>query len=281
MDHQSRLIGLFTESAGNCSSPERSIISAVTNLRRGYRKGGTPEQRLRYYLRSRKIKSLQLTQELISDGALQPIGIDYSHGFQLLLSSEKAASRMRFTIAHEICHTFFYELVPEIKFFPHDVDEKEERLCDLGAAELLMPASSVQKVAPHLAVCIESLCTLATEFSVSVTAMFLRLRFLRLWNCVFSEWHRMVDGNFALVNFYGGKTVPWEWEDESILQDAWHGRKTIFGNTLVRYSNEQGDGYYYPARFEIRRFGNKLVSLWGSEIEDPVSHYPLFETDIR
>jgi Zn-dependent peptidase ImmA (M78 family) len=27
--------------------------------------------------------------------------------------------RQRFTIAHEICHTFFYEIVPELKFKPH------------------------------------------------------------------------------------------------------------------------------------------------------------------
>ena len=251
--------------------------SAVAHLRRAYRRGGTADQRMRFYVRHRGVESLQVVRDLASEGALQPIGSNYSDGFKILLKGETGATRARFTIAHEICHTFFYEAVPELKFAPHEADGQEERLCDLGAAELLMPAVSVQRTSVPLTVCIESLCRLATEFSVSVTAMFLRLRSLRLWNCVFSEWHRMMNGTFTLANIYGGKCVPWEWEDESILDDAWQSRKAVFGHTFVRYRNERGNRYYYPARFEVRRFGNRIFSLWGSEIESPVPHYPLLD----
>src|SRR5258708_38602103 len=100
--------------------------------------------------------------------------------------------------------------VPELKFRPHEKDNHEERLCDLGAAEILMPALAIQRLALPLSVCIDSLCELASEFSVSVAAVFVRLRGLRLWNCVLSEWHRMVDGSFVLTKLYGGEHHPWE-----------------------------------------------------------------------
>jgi hypothetical protein len=215
-------------------------------------------------------------EDLDSDGVLEPIGSRYAHGFNILLAERSGHSRLRFTIAHELCHTFFYEFVPELKFVPHGTDPGEERLCDFGAAELLMPAASVQKAAKGLTVCTQSLCKLAAEFSVSITAMFLRLRSLRLWNCVFSEWDRLTNGSFVLSKFYGGKRVPWEWEDASILSDAWQSYKPCFGNAVFRYRAEEGSRYF-PARFEVRRLGDRILSLWGSEIKNPVSPCPLFD----
>jgi len=72
------------------------------------------------------------------------------------------------TIAHEACHTFFYELVPELKFIPHERDEDEERLCNWGAAALLMPASSLRRRMKNVAVNLESLDAIAAEYAVSL-----------------------------------------------------------------------------------------------------------------
>ena len=59
--------------------------------------------------------------------------------------------RIRFTMAHEFCHTFLLRLVPEIKFSPHETDDEEERLCNLGAAAFAIArfrvASSCEEVA--------------------------------------------------------------------------------------------------------------------------------------
>jgi len=200
------------------------------------------------------------------------------HGFNILLDGQSNRTRLRFTLAHEICHTFFYEYVPEIKFIPHEIDPMEERLCDFGAAELLLPASAVQKAAAQRPVCIQSLRALAEHFSVGMAAMFLSLRSLRLWNCVLSEWHRMMNGSFQLTNFYGGKRLPWQWEDPSILNDAWQSHKSSFGNTFVRHEAEQGRLFYFPARFEVQRVGNQILSLWGTQIERPICPSPLFDS---
>lgn len=140
-----------------------------------------------------------------------------------------------------------------------------------------MPAASTQRAARPMAVCLESLNRLAKEYSVSLTAMFLRLRSLRLWNCEFSEWHRMTNGTFALEHFYGGKSLPWEWDDKSILNTAWQSNKAAFGHTFVRYEDQRGERYYKPTRFEVRRFGERILALWGAEIEPPLRVYPLLE----
>ena len=252
--------------------------AAVSRLTRRYRGEANLDERMRFYLASRKILSVRIAQQIGCDAALEPIGTMYTHGFNILLTRQSSFARLRFTLAHEICHTFFYEFVPDVKFLPHEIDATEERLCDFGAAELLMPASPVQKTATDYPICIQSLRVLAEQFSVSVAAMFLRLRSLRLWNCVLSEWHRMLNGQFQLSNFYGGKRLPWEWEDPSILSYAWQSQKSSFGRTFVRHEGEQGQRFYFPARFEVQRVGNRILSLWGAQIERPNCPSPLFDS---
>ena len=72
----------------------------------------------------------------------------------MLVNKKHPQTRVRFTIAHEICHTFFYEIVPELKFVSHPTDPAEERLCNAGAAALLMPNYDVvratRKVTPSI-----------------------------------------------------------------------------------------------------------------------------------
>jgi hypothetical protein len=65
--------------------------------------------------------------------------------FVATLKDTSSCARMNFTLAHEIAHTFFYSDLEEFgeKFRNNVVfDPEEERLCDLAAAELLMPFSS-------------------------------------------------------------------------------------------------------------------------------------------
>lgn len=277
--HNSRLIRLFVQRAGieGATTGEQTISALIARQQRKHRSARTAEQRIQVFLKNRNISSVEAIQDLQCDGALEPLGPTYGAGFKVLLRRQTSSERVRFTIAHEICHTYFYELVPEMKFASHDTDLSEERLCDLGAAELLMPARLLQKSAGPMNVCLESLKCLATEYSVSLIAMFLRLRSLRLWNCAVSEWHRMVNGTFVLANFYGGKSRPWQWEDNSILANAWQSSKAVFGNTFIKYEDENCDRHFCPIRFEVRRFGERVLALWGQQIQPPLQKYPLFD----
>jgi len=77
-------------------------------------------------------------------------------------------------VAHEICHTFFYEIVPELKFTPHPTDSFEEALCNHGAAAF---ADAAEDVLAHVSVRDVSLATLeelSQRYAVSIEAAFLR-----------------------------------------------------------------------------------------------------------
>lgn len=277
--HLSQLVRLFVERAGlgAGTTPEHVMSALIERLRRDGRGVSGFESRIQFFLKRRKIGSVEMIRDLHCDGVLEPLGAAYPAGFKILLKRQTSAERLRFTVAHELCHTFFYELVPELKFIPHEADPKEERLCDFGAAELLMPTASIQRAARRMEVCLESLHLLAEEYSVSLTAMFLRLRSLRLWDCEFSGWHRMTNGSFVLEHFYGGKRLPWEWDDKSVLSNAWQSGNAVYGHTFIRYEDQRGERYYRPTRFEARRFGERILSLWGAEIERPLRVYPLLE----
>ena len=91
------------------------------------------------YLRARNISNPpEFLASLSCDGYIEPFGKNYDSGFRLYLRQNSPESRLRFTVAHEICHTFFYELVPEIKLVVHETDRTEEQICNIGAAELLI-----------------------------------------------------------------------------------------------------------------------------------------------
>lgn len=279
----SRLVELFATRGGRSSSasPEEVMSALVSRLRSRYRGDGVLDDRMRFYLRSRKIVSVRMVKELDYAAALEPIGDRYAQGFNVLLKQQSSHVRLRFSLAHEICHTFFYEHVPEIKYFLPEIDAIEEHLCDFGAAELLMPSFAVKKLAAQQPVCIESLRTLAEQFAVSVAAMFLRLRFFRLWSCVFSEWQRMLSGRFELANIYGGRRLPWEWDDPSILAQAWESHSSSFGDTVLRYEIEEGRPFYSPAKFQVQRVGNRIFAIWGPQIERPPFLAPLFASTME
>lgn len=103
-------------------------------------------------------------------------------------------SRVRFSIAHELVHTFFYDLdSPNLRRacpVPHGHPD-EERLCDIGAAELLMPARFVESAlaaAPRPGeedFSLDVFRRLVTRFAVSPEALARRLvQDLGMWQAL-------------------------------------------------------------------------------------------------
>lgn len=275
----SLLIRRFVDRAGLGAgiSPEQVMTSLATRVRSESRRAGATEQQMQCVLKKRNIRAIHAVRDLHCDGLIEPVGHDFKSGFRVFLKNQRNVARLRFTLAHEICHTFFYEIVPEIKFSPHEIDPMEERLCDLGAAELLMPAASIRRAVRSAPVCLESLLRLAGDYAVSLSAMFLRLRSLRLWRCELSEWHHMINGTFALTSLYGGKFQRWEWDDKSILNSVWNSNKRVFGHTFIKFEDSCGVTRFRPTQYEVGRFGSRMLALWGSSIEAPTRVYPLFE----
>ena len=160
---------------------ENEIVQCVKNLRRRLGLKALAPGHLEPFLASRNIRDLATDDSLKADGALVPLGADFNAGFRMVLRRDLPEGRINFTVAHEICHTFFYERVPEIKFSSHPVDPEEERLCNSGAEELLMPAIDVKRRAKDMTMSLGALQVLADHYRVSLPAMLIRLRNLALW----------------------------------------------------------------------------------------------------
>ncbi len=161
-------------------------------------------------------------------------------------------------MAHELCHTFFYEVVPEIKFLPRPNDPAEERLCNLGAAELLMPEKLVKREAKGQPVCLRTLERLAALFRVSNDAMVLRLIQLKLWQVEFSSWIRLSNGKFAMEKVVGGTIKDREWPDANQLDDAWTFGKPTAGHQFLTRYDDRGVRQVIPIRFDLARRQNRI-----------------------
>jgi hypothetical protein len=100
--------------------------------------GPSPLRVLGSFRGVRQYHSRRIDPQVGCSGLLIPI----NGGYEITVHSEEPSERQNFSIAHEIVHTFFREACPNPQPSP-----QEERLCDLGAAELVMPEA---RVAIHL-----------------------------------------------------------------------------------------------------------------------------------
>lgn len=116
-------------------------------------------------------------------------------GFRVQVNRGHSQGKQRFTIAHEIGHT----LVPAYRRAPYavqDIDtgmfaggQEEEYLCDVAAAELLMPDHLFRSQASALSCSLDTVVTLARQFGASREATARRLVSLNHWPCAVALWH--------------------------------------------------------------------------------------------
>jgi Zn-dependent peptidase ImmA (M78 family) len=102
-----------------------------------------------------------------------------SNRLQIEYNPNRPRARIRYSIAHEIAHTFFPDCAERIRNrtarHEYSPDEWEvEMLCNLGAAELLMPTGSLGELKER-AVSIHDILDLRKQFEVSVESVLLRL----------------------------------------------------------------------------------------------------------
>lgn len=100
-------------------------------------------------------------------GGLAAALIDHLGATKAVLDAGDPIERQRFSLAHEIVHTFFFEVL-------HEADEPasalHEELCDAGAAELLMPAGIFGAELKSATLSLGHLRALATRFRATLQA---------------------------------------------------------------------------------------------------------------
>ena len=90
-------------------------------------------------------------------------------------SPGQSVVRRRFTIAHELAHVLFESSGPR----PPRVGAELERLCDMLAAEILMPRATFEPVMNQSAIDASAVRRLASRFDTSLTATVYRCAELR------------------------------------------------------------------------------------------------------
>lgn len=111
--------------------------------------------------------------------------------FVIQFNPDRPPVRIRFSICHEIIHTLFPDCADRVRYrATHEkmsTDEWQlESLCDVGAAELLMPVGSLTDV-EHGLPTISELLSLRKRLEVSVEALLIRVAKLTAAPCfVFS-----------------------------------------------------------------------------------------------
>jgi hypothetical protein len=140
------------------------------------------------YAQLRRVRKI-VYKNMQVEGCLIPCDGD----FIIELRKDRPYGRTNFTCAHELAHTFFYESVPSIKYRavassqPHH-DPEEERLCNIAAAELLMPSDVFRRISRDYSASPESLQAIAQMFESSLTATAVRLLNLQVWDSKFICW---------------------------------------------------------------------------------------------
>lgn len=161
--------------------PEIWAKKMAKELREQTKQQNTIRIDLESILKIRKIKKpIKREEKLGCIIKLVPI----KNGFNLVVDKsfigKYQRQNWRYSIAHEIGHTFFFDLEQSIpKRLPGlgFADSSEEKLCDLFAAELLMDENLVLEQFNSLSdrTILEILKILANKFDVSFSSMSLRL----------------------------------------------------------------------------------------------------------
>jgi hypothetical protein len=167
-------------------------------------------------------------------------------------------------MVHELCHTFFYEAVPEQKFQPSKTDSAEEYLCNFGASELLVPTDDLKVQTRYRGACFATLDELRSYYEVSQQMLFFRLKAIGMWKGVaLSTWCRSDDGRFMMARVRGyRRDFSWNWHN--VKETLWLAWETGFasGRTIVTASDKSGLTGSDPVYFEIVRRDQTLHALW-------------------
>lgn len=103
----------------------------------------------------------------------QGILVDSSSGI-ILIKEDDPIARQRFTEGHELMELLFDAQAEALCHLPQWNEDRKERLCDRGAAELLMPAASFVPRLNQWGLSLKTIRNLAERYQTSLLATALR-----------------------------------------------------------------------------------------------------------
>lgn len=128
--------------------------------------------------------------DMVEAGRLMPDG----DGYVIQVNGRHGEGKRRFTVGHEICHTFFNEAERssrasvDVTTGLFDLREEEEYLCDVGAAHILLNPRWLLPMAESWSASLDALLGIARECGASIEATAFQLAQAGLWPCTFVFW---------------------------------------------------------------------------------------------
>lgn len=115
-------------------------------------------------------------------------------GYVIQVNRCHPEGKRRFTVAHEICHTFFREALSSVEASVDaatglfEIRQEEEYLCDVGASHMLLHPSWLFPFARLHCPSLDGLFEIAAECRASIEATAFQLAQSGLWACTFVFW---------------------------------------------------------------------------------------------
>jgi O-acetyl-ADP-ribose deacetylase (regulator of RNase III) len=155
--------------------------------------------------------SVEPSQEVVDARTLPATG----GRFKIEFNPNRSAARINFSVAHEIAHTLFPDCARAIRnrsthVEPGTDDWQLEVLCNVGAAEILMPVGSF-RIPDNAALSIDTVIDLQREFAVSSEAVLLRIAKLTPEQCFIFAAHRQEDHSHPIYRVdYTASSRNWQ-----------------------------------------------------------------------
>jgi hypothetical protein len=172
-----------------------------------------------------KRRAIEIRQDLEGEPCEEGLLLPYNGGYRVRLRRSATEARKRFSLAHEIGHTFFYKLERDgprhqIGVLSEVERSAEERICDLFAGALLMPSTHVRAEMGTLPAnrpgeVLTRLDTIAQRFRVSLPALLQRMRSFNVASPPYlllylrPKLNPSTGGDFALRVEFSVSLGPW------------------------------------------------------------------------
>lgn len=160
-------------------------------------------------LKAVNIKQVRFAKALTADGRI----FWEDGGYVVEISRRIVSVRRPFTVGHEIGHALFLPLDTKERAGRVDrsiggfgSDDEEEYLCDVAAAEMLMPKGPFVKRVCNYGPSAMSLLMLAREFGTSLSSTARRFTEVNAWKCHVGFWNVGKDSSPTLqFGFWSGR----------------------------------------------------------------------------
>lgn len=180
-------VAALVEAGGGLSDARSLVLTQARTLNASYRRfegsGNTPMERLKFIASLQGLTlapmNIERSRHERRDAVIILSGAEKGKRGQILFNPDRPPGRQAFSVAHEIAHTFFPSTSGGARFREMTASDSQEmseleRLCDLGAAEVLMPKEEFQASVGN-SWSIEAIERLTSEFGSSREATVFRL----------------------------------------------------------------------------------------------------------